>query len=117
MKHWKSLAKIDLTKKLLFSSTFLEAHVGTKQSRPLSVELIVSEFSDQPAEVITDRDNENEDEEFHEQIPHPLRNEVDKRIKTLNRLSLFTKDLGFGPLISKPTRIINQWIDKWGSHQ
>ena len=56
MKHWKSLTKIDLTKKLPFSSTFLEVHflLGTNQSRPLPVEQIVSEFSEQPAEVITD---------------------------------------------------------------
>ena len=99
------------------SSAFLEVHVllGTKQSRPLSVEYIISEFPEQPAEAITDGDNENE--ESDKQIAHPLRNEVDKTIKTLNRLSLFTEDLGFDLLISKPTCIISQWIDKWGSHQ
>ena len=50
MKHWKSLTKIDLTKGLPFSSTFLEVHflLGTNQSQPLSVEQIVSEFSEQP---------------------------------------------------------------------
>ena len=96
--------------KLPFSSTFLEVHVllETKQSRPLFVEQIISEFSKQPAEVITDGDNENEDEESDEQIAHPLRNEVDQTIKTLNRLSLFTEDSGVDPLTSKPTRIINQ---------
>ena len=73
------------------------------------------EFSEHPAEVITDRDNENQHEESDGQIAHTLRNEVDEKIKTLNKLSLFTEDLGFDPLISKPTRIINQWIDKWGS--
>ena len=100
MKHWKSLTKIDLTVKLPFSSTFLEVHVllETKQSRPLFVESIISEFSKQPAEVITDGDNENEGEESDEQIAHPLRNEVDQTIKTLNRLSLFTEDSGFDPL-------------------
>ena len=110
MKHWKSSTKIDLTVKLPFSSTFLEVHVllETKQSRPLFVESIISEFSKQPAEVITDGDNENEDEESDEQISHPLRNEVDETIKTLNRLSLFREDLGFDPLISKPTHIISQ---------
>ena len=104
------MTKIDLTKKLPFSSTFLEVHVllGTKQSRPLSVEQIISEFSEQPAEVITDGDNENEAEESDEQIAHPLRTEVDEAIKTLKRLSLFIEDLGFDPLISKPTHIINQ---------
>ena len=61
------------------------------------------------------RDNENQDEQSDGQIAHPLRNEVDKEIKTLNRLSLFTEDLGFDPLISMPTHIINQWIAKWGS--
>ena len=48
---------------------------------------------------------------------HPWGNEADETIKTLNRLRLFTEDLGFDPLISKPTRIINQWIDKWGNRQ
>ena len=73
MKHWKSLTKIDLTKKLPFSSTFLEVHflLGTNQSRPFSVEQIVSEFSEQPTEVITDGDNESKDEESNEQIAHP----------------------------------------------
>ena len=71
-------------------------------------EFFFPEFSEHPAEVITDRDNENQDEESDGQIAHPLRNEVDKKIKTLNRLSLFTEDLGFNPLISTPTHIINQ---------
>ena len=73
MKHWKSLTKIDLTKKLPFSSTFLEVHflLGTNQSRPLSTEQIVSEFSEQPAEKTTHRSDENEDEESDEQIAHP----------------------------------------------
>ena len=66
----------------------------------------MSEFSEQPAEIITDEDDENE-EEYDEQITHPWRNEPDETIKTLNRLSLFTKDLGFDPLISKPAGIIN----------
>ena len=98
---------MDLTKKLSFRSTFLEVHVllGTKQSRP-SVEQIISEFSGQPAEVITDGDNKNE--ESDKKIVYSLRNEVDETIKTLNRLSLFIDDLGFDPLISKPTRRINQ---------
>ena len=93
-----------------FSSTFLEVHflLGTNQSGPLSDEQIISEFSEQPAEVITDGDDEKDDEESDEQIAHPLSNEVDEIIKTLNRLSLFTEDLGFDPLISKSTRIINQ---------
>ena len=60
----------------------------------MSVEQVISEFSEQPAEAITDGDNENKDEESDEQIAHPLRNKVDETIKTLNRLSLFTEDLG-----------------------
>ena len=98
---------MDLTKKLSFRSTFLEVHVllGTKQSRP-SVEEIISEFSGQPAEVITDGDNKNEKSD--KKIAYSLRNEVDETIKTLNRLSLFRKDLDFDPLISKPTHIIKQ---------
>ena len=55
-----------------------------------------------------DGDNENEDEESDEQIEHPLRNEVDETIKTLNRLILFTEDLGLDPLISNSIHIINQ---------
>ena len=73
MKHWKSLTKIDLTKKLPFSSTFLEVHflLAGNQSRPISVEQIISEFSKQPTEVITDGDDENKNEESNEQIAHP----------------------------------------------
>ena len=73
MKHWKSLTKIDLTKKLPLSSTFLEVHflLRTNQSRLFSVEQIVSKFSEQPTEVITDEDDENEDEESNEQIAYP----------------------------------------------
>ena len=43
----------------------LKVHVlsGTNQSRPVSVEETVSEFSQQPAVLLTDRNNENEDEE------------------------------------------------------
>ena len=73
MKSWKSLTKIDLTKKLLFSSTFLEAHflLVTKQSLLLPVEKILSEFSEQPVEVITEGDDTNEDKESDEQVAHP----------------------------------------------
>ena len=55
----KELDKIDLTKKLPFSSTFLEIHLllGTNQSRLFSVEETASEFSEQPAEVTTDGDD------------------------------------------------------------
>ena len=67
--------------------------------------------------VITDGDDENEDEESDEQFAHPWRNEVDETIKTLNRLNLFTLDFSFDPLTSKPTCIINQWRDKWGNRQ
>ena len=65
MKPWKSLTKIDLRKKLPFSSMPLKVHVlsGTNQSRPVSVEETVSEFSQQPAVLLTDGNNENEDEE------------------------------------------------------
>ena len=45
--------------------------LGTNQSRPLSVKKIVCEFSEQPAELIGDGDDENEDEESDEQIAHP----------------------------------------------
>ena len=87
MKRWKRFTKIHLTKKLPFSSTFLEVHLllKTNQSRPLSVQKIVSEFPEQPAEVLTDGDDENEDEESDEQTAHPWRNEVDEAIKTFNR--------------------------------
>ena len=73
MKHRKSLTKIDLTKKLPISSTFLEVHflLRTNQSRLFSVEWILSEFSEQPTEVITDEDDENENEESNEQIAYP----------------------------------------------
>ena len=69
----KQFYKIDLTKKPPFSSAFLEVHflLGTNQYRPLSVEQIISEFSEQTAEVITDWNDESEDEEFDEQIAHP----------------------------------------------
>ena len=74
----------------------------------MSVEENVSEFFEQTAEAITDKDDENEDEEPDTRIAHTSRNEVDKAIKTLKQLTLFTKDSGFDPLISKLTRIINQ---------
>ena len=73
----------------------------------MSVEEIVSEFSEQPAEVITERYDENEDEGSEEQITHPSRNEVDKGFETLNRLSLLTENSRFDPLISKVTRNIS----------
>ena len=56
----------------------------TNQSRPLPIEEIVSELSEQPAEVLTDADYENEDEESDEQTVHAWRNEVDEAIKILN---------------------------------
>ena len=59
MKHWKSLTKIDLTKKLPFSSTFDHCLIS-----------VVSEFSKQPAEVITGGDDENEHEKSDEKIAH-----------------------------------------------
>ena len=69
-------------------------------------------------EVITDVDDENEDKASGEQVTHPWGNKVDEAIKALNRLSLFTENSGFDPLISKPTRIINQWRrDKCGNRR
>ena len=56
----------------------------TNQSRPLPIEEIVSELSEQPAGVLTDADYENEDEESDEQTAHAWRNEVDEAIKILN---------------------------------
>ena len=105
MKHWKILTKIDLTKKLPLSSTFLEVHLllGTNQFWPWSVEEVGSEYSEKPAEVITDRNEESD-----LQIAHPSRNEADETIETLSKLSLFTKDASFDPLISKLTHIINR---------
>ena len=38
----------------------------------------------------------------------PEKNEADETIKTFSRLSLFTKDLSFDPLIAEPTGINNQ---------
>ena len=35
--------------------------------------MILSEFSEQPAEVITDGDDKNEDEESHEQIAQEMK--------------------------------------------
>ena len=72
MKHWKCLTKIDLTQKSPFSSTFLEVHflLGTNESRPLSVEQIVSVFSEQSAEVITDGNDEDENDESDEKVSH-----------------------------------------------
>ena len=72
---YKALEEFDkknLTKKLPFSSTFLEVHflLGINQSRPFSVEWIVPEFSEQHTEVITGGDDENEDEESNEQAAH-----------------------------------------------
>ena len=67
-----------------------------------------SECSEQFAEVITDGDDENEDEESDGLIAYPSRIEVDEAIDTLNRLSLFTEDAGFHSLMSKLTRIIDQ---------
>ena len=67
-----------------------------------------SECSEQFAEVITDGDDENEDEESDGLIAYPSRIEVDEPIDTLNRLSQFTEDAGFDPLMSKLTRIIDQ---------
>ena len=61
---------------MLFSSTFLEVRflLATNQSCSLSVEQIVSEFYEQPAEVLTDGDDENEDKESDEQNEHHWRN-------------------------------------------
>ena len=92
-------------KKLPFNSTFLKVHFLfiINQSRPFSVTQIISEFSEIPAE-----DDNNEDKESEKPVAHPWRSEVDEAIKTLRRLSLFTEDLSFDSLISKPTLIINQ---------
>ena len=54
------------------------------RNQPIST---ISKFSEKPTEVIADGDDENEDEGSNEQIAHPRRNEVDERIKSLNRLS------------------------------
>ena len=79
-KHWKSLRKIDLTKKLPFSSTFLEVHLllwKKKQGKNLP--------------------------SFSKFI-----NETTKSQSRNTWNNLFTEDSGFDPLISKFNRIINQ---------
>ena len=85
----------------------LKVHLllGTNQFQPHSVEEIVSKFSEQPAQVITDENDESEDEESKEQITHLSKNEAGEAKKTLNRLSLFTEDSGFDSLISELTCI------------
>ena len=56
----------------------LKVHLllGTNQFQPHSVEEIVSKFSEQPAQVITDENDESEDEESKEQITHLSKNEA-----------------------------------------
>ena len=74
---------MDLPKKLPFSSTFLEVHflLIANQSRPLPVEYIVSEFSEQPPEVITDVDDENEDKASGEQVNIPEKIKLTRQSK------------------------------------
>ena len=79
LKHWKSLTKIDQTKKLPFSLKFLEVHLLLrKKSKTKSTKLF--------------------------KIHHW--NDKSQSGDIWN--SLFTEDSGFDPLISKLTRIINQ---------
>ena len=87
------------------SLTLIEG--ATNESRPLSLDDIVSKYLPQPVETIEDgRSDENEVPD--EPISPPSRNEVDEAIEILNRLTLFTTDLDLDPLYLEVSNKINQ---------
>ena len=81
--------------------------LGTNESRPLSIDEIVNEYFPQTVETVEDGSSD-EDEVPDEPISPSSRNEVDKAIKILNRLTLFTADLDLDPLLLKVSNKINQ---------
>ena len=84
-----------------------DREVAINESRPLSVDEIVNEYLSQPVETIEDGSSD-EDEAPDEPISTPSRDEVDKAIEILNRLTLFTTDLDLDSLFLKVSNKINQ---------
>ena len=84
-----------------------DREVATNESRPLSIDEIVNEYLQQLAETVEDGRSE-EDEVPDEPISPPSQNEVDEAIEILNRLTLFTTDLGLDPLLLTVSNEISQ---------
>ena len=74
--------------------------VATNESRPLSIDEIVTKYLPQPVETVEDGSSDG-DEVPDVSISPPLRNEIDEAIEILNRLTLFTTDLDLDPLLLK----------------
>ena len=91
---------------MLMGSLILIA-VATNESRPLSVDKIVNEYLAQPVKTVEDG-NGDQDQVPDELISPPLRNQADKAIEILNRLTLFTTNLDLDPLLLKVSSKINQ---------
>ena len=81
--------------------------VATNESRPLSVDEIVSEYLAQPAETVEDG-NSDQNQVPDKPISPPLQNEVDATIEIMNRLTLFTTNLDLDPLLLKVSNKINE---------
>ena len=81
-----------------------DREVATNESRPLSVDEIVNEYLQQLAETFED----GRSEEDEVPILPPSQNEVDEAIEILNRLTLFTADLGLDPLLLTVSNEISQ---------
>ena len=80
--------------------------MATKESWSLSVDEIVKVQLPQPAETV---ENTNSDDEvLNTPVSPPSRNEVDRAIEILTRLTLFTTDSELDPLLQKASNKINQ---------
>ena len=86
-----------------------DREVANNESRPLSVDEIVNEYLSQPVETVEDGSSD-EDEVPDKPKSPPSRNEVDKVIEILNRLTLFTTDLDLDPLLLKVSNKINPTV-------
>ena len=84
-----------------------DREVATNEFQPLFVDQIVNKYLLKPVETF-ETGSSDEDKIPHEPISPTSRNEADKAIEVLNRLTLFTTDLDLDPLLLKVSNKISQ---------
>ena len=81
--------------------------MAINKSWPFPIDEIVNDYLPQPVETVEDGSSD-EDEGPDEPISPSSRNEVDKSIEIMNKLTLFTRDLDLDPFFLKVSNKIYQ---------
>ena len=85
----------------------IDACIATNQSQALTVEEIVSDFTEECDVPLMEIDSDSDDEE-DTPFTCPSWNDVDEAMELLSEFNLFSKDADLDPLLSKSEHKINQ---------